>query len=134
MTTQETPKLAEHRSNRSIFDVALIGIVAGGVIALHIHQKQLEERIVALERGARRECKRSLKDSTSRTKSNQAVTFDDTPPFVEEDTNVCESSNDAIAMVDANESTVDVMDDVPTTQHPVDEDDDDDEEPPLSAM
>lgn len=134
MSSQETPKLAEHRSNRSIFDVALIGIVAGGVIALHIHQKQLEERIVALERGTRRQCKRSPKPLSSRTKSNQAATFDDTPSFVDEDANVSESSDVVTAVVDPNESVVDAIDDVPATHHAADDDDDDDEEPPLSAM
>jgi hypothetical protein len=61
MTTEQTPLTMpmqgmqcmqgmQGKASRSLMDVALFGIVAGGLLALHFNQTRIEQRLDTLER------------------------------------------------------------------------------------
>lgn len=55
MTTEQTPstmqgmQAMQGKASRSLMDVALFGIVAGGLLALHFNQTRIEQRLATLE-------------------------------------------------------------------------------------
>jgi hypothetical protein len=130
MTTEETPLTMpiqgmQGNTSRSLMDVALFGIVAGGLLALHFNQTRIEHRLDTLERAL------SPKKRNTRQTNEQMDEYDEDDS--DDDDNDHEKYDSTVQVQEEvhKQGSEEVKEDIREEEE--EEEEDDDEEPPPPA-